>query len=134
MVFLQNTRKKKFPEEKVAQDAQDAQGSHGSQDAQHAQVSQDVQTAQNAQDVQDAQDAQDVQDVPRKRSVHWHDSVVTETHIIARLTKVEMCGTIGVDNWLHFAKIRILQAEHDEWAQRTLTLDDIRDAAQAQDV
>ena len=50
--------------------------------------------------------------------------MVSDARTITRLTKEQLCGTIGVDNWMFFAKTRIA-AERDKWAQRTLTLDDL---------
>ena len=60
----------------------------------------------------------------RKKSVHWHEDVVSEVYSIDRLAKEEICGEAGVDNWMSFAKARIA-AEHDQWALRTLTIDDL---------
>lgn len=59
-----------------------------------------------------------------QKSVHWHEDVVSEVHSIDRLAKEEICGEAGVDNWMFFAEARIA-AEHDQWAQRTLTIDDL---------
>ena len=59
-----------------------------------------------------------------KKSVHWSEDVVSDVHIIDRLTKEQLCDTIGVDNWMFSAKTRIA-AERDQWAQRTLTIDDL---------
>ncbi len=54
---------------------------------------------------------------------------MSETYIITRLNKVEICGTVGIDNWMHFARTR----KEAKWAQRTLTLDDLRGVQDAQE-
>ena len=59
-----------------------------------------------------------------KKSVHWSGNVVSGVRTITRLTKEQLCGTIGVDNWMFFAKTGIA-AERDKWAQRTLTVGDL---------
>ena len=59
-----------------------------------------------------------------KKSVHWHEDVVSEVYFFDRMAKEEICGTNGVDNWMSFAQARIA-AERDQWAQRTLTIDDL---------
>ena len=50
--------------------------------------------------------------------------MVSGVRTVTRLTKEQLCGTIGVDNWMFFAKTRIA-AERDKWAQRTLTIGDL---------
>ena len=67
-----------------------------------------------------------------KKSVHWEENVVSDVLIITRLSKTQICGTPGVDNWSHFANLRIKEekaeekAEEDiQWASRTLTQADL---------
>ena len=60
------------------------------------------------------------------KSVHWSTPVVSEVLVVARLTKEQVCGTEGVDNWEHFAKNRV-KLNKNMLDGRTLTIDDLDD-------
>ena len=61
------------------------------------------------------------------KSVHWAFNVVSDVFSVSKLSKEEICGTIHVDNWLHFAKIRRAHEELEDqvlWESRSLSWDD----------
>lgn len=60
------------------------------------------------------------------KSVHWSTPVVSEVHVVPRVTKKQVCGTKGKDNWKHFAEIRA-ELDKNMWNSRTLTIDDLDD-------
>ena len=76
-------------------------------------------------------DAPQTTDVSSKaapsKSVHWAFNVVSDVFSVSKLSKEEICGTIHVDNWLHFAKIRRAHEELEDqvlWESRSLSWDD----------
>ena len=79
--------------------------------------------------------------VRTKKSVHWGECVVSGIQVISRLTKEQVCGVIGDDNYYALgqawakgekAKKKAEEARLDAeeakiWAMRTLTRADLAD-------
>ena len=42
----------------------------------------------------------------QQRKLRWRKNVVADIKVVPRLTKLEVCGEKGVDNWVYFAKKR----------------------------
>ena len=64
---------------------------------------------------------------PRK-SVSWATTLVSDMFIVTKLTKEEVCGVPGVDNWFHESKLRRAREKVEDqlrWDSRTFTWDDL---------
>ena len=42
----------------------------------------------------------------QQRKLRWRKNIVADIKVVPRLTKLEICGEKGVDNWVYFAKKR----------------------------
>ena len=59
-----------------------------------------------------------------EKSVRWSTPVVSNVYVIDRLSKQQICGTKGVDDWKHEADTRI-RINRERMPGRTMTLDDL---------
>ena len=73
-----------------------------------------------------------------KKTVRWSDNLVSGVRYISKLSKEDICGTPGIDDYYYFAKLdrkseqkkrekkkqETKTKEDAKWLSRTLTLDD----------